>query len=53
MSNCSVAGPPLQWFMPGTRYRRAKSAASPWLRRSVSYHCTVSSLEKMGSAVPW
>src|SRR6478752_5532229 len=54
MSNWSVAGPPEQWFMPGTRNRRAKFAALPPLAAATeSYQLVVSSLEKIGSLVPW
>src|SRR4051794_19398994 len=54
MSNWSVAGPPEQWFMPGTRNSRAKFAALPPLALlTESYQLVVSSLEKMGSLVPW
>jgi hypothetical protein len=36
------------------RKKRAKSDASPpFAARSASYHAVVSSLEKIGSLVPW
>ena len=50
----SVAGPPEQWFMPGTRNRRAKASALPlWLacRRSIQW--AVSMGENTPSATPW
>src|SRR3954465_6943257 len=54
MSNWSVAGPPEQWVMPGPRSGRAKFAALPPLAAATeSYQLLVSSLEKIGSLVPW
>ena len=53
-SNWSVAGPPEQWPMPGTRYSRAKSSARPPLLRSMPrYQRSVSATEKIGSLTPW
>lgn len=48
-SNWSVAGPSLQWFIPGTKYKRTRLCA---LGLSVENHRAVSSAEKIGSLPP-
>ena len=54
MSKLSVAGPPLQWFMPGTTKKRAKSwALEPIWRFIASYHRNVSLIDTDESLPPW
>ena len=53
-SNWSVAGPPREWPMPGTRKKRTASSALPPYRASTdSYQLAVSSIEKTPSDAPW